>query len=253
LSSPSSIERVIRRLESVHVLDDGDRSALHQLPVQSAKLRARQDIVREGDRPSRCCILFEGIAGWYKTTGAGRRQILALQLSGDIPDLQSVHLAVLDSSLITITPCEVGFVQHEALRRLCAERPTMASAFWRVTLIDAAVFREWVANVGSRKALERVAHLLCELFTRLAAIGKMSEAMECLLPLTQGDIAEATGLSTVHVNRAVQELRRQRLISFERSVLTVLNWAGLQRAGDFDPTYLFLASRSKRDTPAGID
>jgi CRP-like cAMP-binding protein len=195
--------------------------------------------VREGDRPKRSCFLLSGMACWFKMTGEGRRQILSFQISGDLPDMQSVHLSTLDSTLITISPCRVAFVQHEALLDICAKRPNVANAFWRMTLIDAAIFREWVANVGSRQALGRVAHLLCELVVRLRAIG-LADKLVFELPVTQTELADATGLSTVHVNRTLQSLRKQKLIHWKDSQLEVLDWAGLQHAGDFDPSYLHL-------------
>jgi CRP-like cAMP-binding protein len=232
---------LLRRLSSIATLDDDDRIAVDQLPLQLTDLKADQDIVREGDRPSRSCFLLSGMACWFKMTGEGRRQILSFQISGDLPDMQSIHLATLDSTLTTISPCRVAFVQHEALRELCANRPNVANAFWRMTLIDAAVFREWVANVGSRQALGRIAHLLCELVSRIRAVG-LADKFVCELPVTQTELADATGLSTVHVNRTLQSLRRQKLIHWKDSQLEVLDWAGLQEVGDFDPAYLHLTT-----------
>ena len=240
MTSPQSMTHLLlRKLTSIATLDDEDQIAVDRLPLQLIDLKADQDIVREGDRPSRSCFLLSGMACWFKVTGEGRRQILSFQISGDLPDIQSIHLATLDSTLTTISPCRVAFVQHEALLEICAKRPNVANAFWRMTLIDAAVFREWVANVGSRQALGRIAHLLCELVTRIRAVG-LADKFVCELPVTQTELADATGLSTVHVNRTLQSLRRQKLIHWKDSQLEVLDWAGLQEAGDFDPTYLHM-------------
>jgi CRP-like cAMP-binding protein len=238
-SPPSMTHLLLRKLTSIAMLDDEDQIAVDRLPLQLIDLKADQDIVREGDRPSRSCFLLSGMACWFKVTGEGRRQILSFQISGDLPDIQSIHLATLDSTLTTISPCRVAFVQHEALLEICAKRPNVANAFWRLTLIDAAVFREWVANVGSRQALGRIAHLLCELVTRIRAVG-LADKFVCELPVTQTELADATGLSTVHVNRTLQSLRKQKLIHWKDSQLEVLDWAGLQEAGDFDPTYLHM-------------
>jgi CRP-like cAMP-binding protein len=240
MTNPQSMTNLLlRKLNSIATLDDEDRIAVDRLPLQLTDLKADQDIVREGDRPKRSCFLLSGMACWFKMTGEGRRQILSFQISGDLPDMQSVHLSTLDSTLITISPCRVAFVQHEALLDICAKRPNVANAFWRMTLIDAAIFREWVANVGSRQALGRVAHLLCELVVRLRAIG-LADKLVFELPVTQTELADATGLSTVHVNRTLQSLRKQKLIHWKDSQLEVLDWAGLQHAGDFDPSYLHL-------------
>jgi CRP-like cAMP-binding protein len=243
-------EKLVRRLKSVHHVDADDEAAIHALPLRVTELRARQDIVREGDRPSRCCIVFDGLTCWYKTTGDGVRQILAFQIAGDIPDLHSVHLDRLDSSLVTVSTCTVGFIDHDAIREIASRRPQLASAFWRSTLIDAAIFREWVVNVGSRKAHARIAHLFCEQVSRLRAVGLVNGDASYSLPLTQTDLAAATGLSTVHVNRSLQWMRKQRLITYGKSVLRVLDWRGLQEAGDFDPEYLSLVSPDRPSAPA---
>src|ERR1700754_2939600 len=118
MSHPLYVEKLVRRLRSIHKITEDDKAAIHALPLRIQKLRSRQDIVRESDRPSRSCILFEGMTCWYKTTGDGVRQILALQIPGDIPDLHSLHLNVMDCSLLTMSPCTVGFVEHEVIRDL---------------------------------------------------------------------------------------------------------------------------------------
>ena len=235
----STTPPLIRKLESISTLGDNERDALANLSMQVMDLRADQDIVREGDRPSRSCALLEGLACTYKITGEGRRQITAFHISGDIPDLQSLHLQVLDSSVGTITPCKVGFIQHESLRDLCERYPRIASALWRQTLIDAAIFREWTTNVGRREAYSRMAHILCEMVVRMRAVG-LAQDYTCDLPITQSEFADAAGLSTVHVNRTLQELRGEELIILKGTTLQVLDWNGLTRAGDFDPTYLHL-------------
>jgi CRP-like cAMP-binding protein len=230
---------LVRRLKSIYTLADGDAEALVNLPMQVVALRTDQDIVREGDRPSRSCLILEGFACMYKVTGEGKRQILSFQIAGDVPDLQSIHLNVLDNSLGTITPCKVGFILHETLRDLCARHPRIAAALWRSTLIDAAIFREWMANIGRRQAYSRMAHLLCEIVTRMRAVG-LAEDHSCELPMTQSELADATGISTVHVNRTLQELRTNGLITLKGSTLIVQDWDALKQAGDFDPAYLHL-------------
>jgi CRP-like cAMP-binding protein len=164
---------------------------------------------------------------------------MAFHVPGDIPDLQSLHLRVLDHSLGTITPCEVGFVNHEDMRDLIRRFPRLGDVFWRDTLIDAAIFREWMVGIGRRDAYGRIAHLLCELMTKLTAVG-LADGVTCEMPITQAEFADALGLSTVHVNRVLQALRGNGLITLKGSTLTVLDWDGLTRAGEFDPMYLHL-------------
>ena len=233
---------LIRKLESIFTLADDERQALMGLPIQVMALRENQDIVREGDRPSRSCLLLSGFAGSYKLTAAGKRQIVSFGIAGDIPDLQSLHLKVLDTGVSTISPCSVGFIQHEDLHDLCRRWPRIAAAFWRETLVDAAIFREWVANVGRREGYTRMAHILCELMVRLKAVG-LAEDHACDLPITQGEFADALGMTTVHVNRMMQQLRAAGLIESRGTRLTVPDWDRLKEAGEFEPTYLHLVQR----------
>ncbi len=248
MQSSNLTDMFLRKLDSIHTLDQDDRDAVNRLPLQVADIKADQDIVREGDRPSRSCFLLNGMACWSKTTGAGKRQILSFQIPGDLPDMQSIHLSTLDSTLTTLTVSRIAFVQHEPLREICERRPNVAGAFWRMTLIDAAIFREWVANVGSRQAYSRVSHLLCEMVVRLGAVG-LTNSYSCDLPITQTELADATGLSTVHVNRTLQALRRKKLIRWKDSRLEVVDWSGLREAGDFDATYLHLRESPSQRRP----
>jgi len=239
-----AVSPLIRKLESIFSLDENERTALLNLPLQVTTLKADQDIVREGDRPTRSCALLEGFAAMFKVTAEGKRQITAFHIPGDIPDLQSLHLEVLDTSLGTLTPCKVGFIQHEALQDLCERCPRIASALWRETLIDASIFREWTVNVGRREAYARIAHILCELMTKMTAVG-LAQDHTCKIPITQGEFADATGLSTVHVNRIIQALRSDGLILLRGDTLQVLDWDQLKQAGDFDPTYLHLQRKQE--------
>ncbi len=233
---------LIRKLESIITLADDERQALMSLPIQVTALKENQDIVREGDRPSRSCLLLSGFACSYKLTAAGKRQIVSFGIAGDIPDLQSLHLKVLDTGVSTISPCSVGFIQHEDLHDLCRRWPRIAAAFWRETLVDSAIFREWVTNVGRREGYTRMAHILCELMARLKAVG-LAEHNACDLPITQGEFADALGMTTVHVNRMMQQLRAAGLIESRGTRLTVPDWDRLKEAGEFEPTYLHLVQR----------
>jgi len=235
----SGYNPLIRKLESVFTLIDEERQALENLPMQIAVLQDHQDIVREGDRPTRSCLILSGFACTYKLTGGGKRQIVSFTIAGDIPDLQSLHLKVLDNSVSTITQCRVGFIPHEALRDICARYPRLAAAFWRETLIDAAIFREWVMNVGQREGVSRMAHVLCELLVRLRAVDLVEDHV-CDLPITQGQFADALGFSNVHVNRILQQMRAGGLIVTDGTRLTIPDWDRLKQVGEFDPAYLHL-------------
>ncbi len=230
---------LVRKLESIIGLSEGEKQALMSLPLQIMMLKGDQDIVREGDRPSRCCLFLDGIGCTYRVTTDGRRQIVAFNIPGSIPDLQSLHLETLDTSVATLEPCRVGFIQHDVLHDLCDHSPRIAAAFWRKALIDAAVYREWVINIGQRDAYKRMAHLLCEMMARLNAIGLASDR-SCDLPITQAEFGDALGISTVHVNRVLQQMRAEDLVRTKGTVLTILDWEALKQIGGFDPIYLHL-------------
>jgi CRP-like cAMP-binding protein len=232
---------MIRKLESIFTLSDDERQALENLPMQVSVIKDHQDLVREGDQPTRSCLILSGFACTYKMTAQGKRQIVSFSIAGDIPDLQSLHLRVMDNSISTISPCRVGFITHKDLRDLCDRYPRIASAFWRETLIDASIFREWVTNVGRREAYQRMAHLLCELLTRLRAVD-LVEDHTCDLPITQSEFADALGVTNVHVNRVLQQMRADGLIETKGTQLKIPDWDKLKQVGEFDPTYLHLES-----------
>jgi CRP-like cAMP-binding protein len=227
----------IRKLEGLFPLSDEEKQSLAELPLQVRGLRADQDIVREGDRPSQCCLLLEGFAYRYKLLDEGRRQIFSVHIAGDMPDLLSLHLPIMDHNLGTLTPSRVAFIPHQSLRALTRRHPRIGEAFWRDTLVDAAVFREWMVGMGRRSAYSRVAHLLCELVLRMQVVG-LAQGTAVQLPLTQEMVGDALGLSAVHTNRVLQRLRGEGLITWQSKVLTVEDWDGLRRAGEFDPAYL---------------
>jgi CRP-like cAMP-binding protein len=231
---------LIRKLETQDVhLTDEEQAALLTMPMQIESIRADQDIVREGDRPTRSCLLLEGYAATYKVTATGKRQIVAFHISGDIPDLQSAQLDVLDTSLGTLTPCKVAFIRHEVINGVCERHFRVARALWRQTLIDAAIYREWVVNVGRREAINALAHVICEFVIRMRTMG-LAENLGCELPMTQAELGDALGISTVHVNRTLQELRAAGLIRLQGSRLAVLDWEALKEVAEFDPAYLHL-------------
>jgi CRP-like cAMP-binding protein len=184
----------------------------------------------------------DGFAYRYNLTDEGKRQILSFHISGDIPDLQSLHLEVMDHSLATLGPSRLAFIRHADLLSLMHSHPRLGHLLWRDTLIDAAVFRQWMVGLGRRDAHGRIAHLLCELLVRLRAV-ELVEDHAFELPVTQAELSDALGITTVHVNRVLQDLRGENLITLRGGSLKVLDWEGLQRAGEFDPTYLHLAKK----------
>lgn len=231
------VHPLVSKLSQYIKLTDKETSAANAVPVRLARIAADQDVVRAGDRTSRSLLVVNGLLATSKVDENGERQIVALHVAEDFPDLLTLHLELMDSDLRTITGSDVAFIEHAPLRILTSEHPLLAAALWRTTLIDAAVMREWVVNVGRRAALPRVAHLFSEMFARMAAVG-LSEGHSCSLPLTQMQLGEATGLSVVHVNRVLKDLRSQGFLSFERGLLTIHDMAALHSLAGFERDYL---------------
>jgi CRP-like cAMP-binding protein len=231
--------RLIRKLETIAVLSEAEKDALAGLPLRLKAFVEDTDLTNEGEAPTECCLVVEGLVCRYKLLGAGQRQIMSLHLPGDIPDLQSLHLGVMDHTLGALTAGRAAYLPHAAVRDLTDRFPNITAAFWRDTLIDAAVTREWLAGVGRRTAHQRVAHLICEVFVRSRALHLIQdETFE--LPITQAELGDALGLSTVHVNRVLQDLRRDELIRWRGKSILVQDWDRLRVAGDFESDYLHL-------------
>jgi CRP-like cAMP-binding protein len=220
-------------------LSEDDLKAIKALPIDLKEVEADSPIVSEGDRPSHCCLMVTGFSIRSKVASTGRRQILSFHIPGDIPDLQSLFLGKMDHDLGTISPATLGFIKHTALDRLVTDSPTIARALWRETLIDAAIFREWIVNMGARPGPARMAHLMAELRERMASVGLTSDG-EFPFPVTQAELADALGMSSVHVNRILQTYRAQRILDLQRNNIHIANYEKIVSAGGFDPAYLHL-------------
>lgn len=234
---------LLQKLATLVVLEDDEKQAIRALPLTIRIFETRRDIVREGEVISECCVILDGFACRYMLLPNGRRQILSFDTRGDLPDLQGLHLKTMDHSVGTLSPVRAAFVSHRALSEIALRHPRITGAFWRNTLTDAAIFRVWIVGIGRRPALTRVAHLLCELRMRLDWVGLGRDGVYDL-PITQTDLADALGLSTVHVNRVLQDLRRPNLILLHGSNLTIRDWPALQAVGEFSPIYLHLEQES---------
>ncbi|MGY2461605.1 Crp/Fnr family transcriptional regulator [Vreelandella sulfidaeris] len=234
---------MISKLELSFPLNSEEKQALLELPIQIVDVKSHQDIVKMGDKPSQCCLLLGGFSCVYKLTREGRRQIMTMHIPGDIPDLQSLHLEVADINIASISACKVGYIQHKDLHRLCERFPRLTSAFWRETLVDAAIFREWLLNIGQREGYARIAHIICELMMRLKAVG-LAEDSTFNMPVTQAELADATGMTPVHVNRVLQALRADGLIISDKKQIKIPDWEKLKEAGEFDPLYLHLDEKA---------
>lgn len=232
-----AINVMLRRLRVANTLGPTELAALKGLPITTKSVPEGAPIVKDGDRPSVCVVVVDGFVIRTKHTADGRRQIVSIHVPGDIPDLQSLHLHVMDHNVVALSESVVGFIPHESLHTLVDMYPKIAGALWRDTLIDAAIFREWIVNLGRRNATQRMAHLISEVARRLEEVGLKKEE-QFPLPMTQQDLADALGLSTVHVNRVLQAIRKNDLLELRNGIVTLGDAGRLNALGDFDPTYL---------------
>jgi CRP-like cAMP-binding protein len=243
---PTVLQPLVDKLEYRVKLSQEDRAAILALPFTVRTMERGQFIVRERERVSHSCLMLRGYSVRSKTTASGNRQILAVQMRGEMVDLQNSLLKVADHSVQMLTPGKVAMIPREDIVRLALERPAVAEAMWIDTLVDGSIFREWITNVGRRDARTRIAHLLCEFSVRLRVAG-LGEDTRYELPMTQEQLADATGLTSVHVNRTIRALEEQGLIMRPnpRSI-SIGDWRKLAEVGDFDTGYLHL----RDDEPA---
>lgn len=216
------------------------RSAISEIET----FRGGRTIVRSGDTLSHSALLVEGLVARYKDLREGQRQIMELHVPGDFLDLHGFLLKKLDHDVGAISPSTIAWVPHETLRRISEQEPHLTRLLWLSTLMDAAIQRERILSVGRRPALARIAHLLCELYLRLEMVG-LADGMSFPLALTQVDLADATGLTSVHVNRMLRQLRSDGLMTFRNAVVEIHDPAALERVAEFDRSYLFLNSEPR--------
>ena len=233
---------LLRQLEAHTKLTAEDRELILGLPHRLRRLDAGSYLVREGDVPDHCCVLVTGYAFRHKVTGSGARQILSICIPGDAVDLQNMFLDISDHGVQLLTQSRVADIPRDALQDLVLANRRIGQAVIALTLIESSIFREWVVNVGRRDARARVAHVLCEFAVRLEQRDLTTDhGFE--LPLTQEQLADATGLTSVHVNRVLRSLENDGLIKRMRRQIHFDDWRALQDAGDFSRRYLHVSDQ----------
>lgn len=250
-TSGTAAQYLINKIETVFSLDSKEREALLKLPLAERKFRQGEAIVREGECTTQSFAVLDGVTAMIKLAGSGERHIVIFHFVSDIPDLHSLYLERLDVTIEAATACTVGFMPHRAVRAICDEFPRIRDVLWRATLVDAAILRENILNIAVRPALTRVAHLLCEFAIRLK-LAKLGDTDIYDLPLTQSEIGDCLGISHVHVNRVLQNLRKKGLIDVTRDRVEIHDWTELQKIGDFDIHYLHLTKRQQEVLGIGV-
>jgi CRP-like cAMP-binding protein len=237
---PSTLDPLIQKLGQHVELDAADRAAILALPVSVKTLERHQFIVREGEQATHSCVMLSGFSVRTKDVESGARQIVSIHMKGDLVDLQNSLLDIADHGVEMLTTSNLALIPRDEIVRIAFARPAVGRAMWIDTLIDAAIFREWIANIGVRDARTRIAHLLCEFAVRMNKAG-LADGDKYELPMSQEQLGEATGLTSVHINRTIRGLEGDGLIerSSARSI-RIGDWKRLAEVGDFDNSYLHL-------------
>jgi CRP-like cAMP-binding protein len=240
----AATDGLVRKLRVRDILSEEEEEALAASVSEVKHFAAGKTLVRSGAAVSQCNLLVEGMVCRYKDLADGQRQILELHVPGDFVDLHSFVLKRLEHNIGSLTPVRIALIPHERMKEVTERHPHLARMLWFSTLLDAAIHREWILSMGRRSALARVAHIMCELFVRMDIVGLAGDH-NYGLPLTQTDLADATGLTAVHVNRMLKKLRDDGLLTFRNGEVTIHDWERLQQVAEFSPGYLYLERRPR--------
>lgn len=236
-SNHSAIELFIRRMCSHSTLNAQECRAIATLPTTRIEIRTHTDFVRFGETVNHACLVSEGLVGRFGQTEDGKRQFVSIHVPGEMIDLPSIMMPQSTTALNAIAVTTILKVPHDSLRELSFRYPAIAAAFWRDCVLDARIVAQWLVNVGRRDARSRIAHFLCELATRYGLMDQ-SDGRRYFLPMSQEQMGDALGLTSVHINRMLMSLRADGLVSFDRGEVEILDREGLARTGEFDSCYL---------------
>lgn len=238
------VEALLRALRARDVIGDDEAAIIAGLVAEFAEVPAKRTVLKRGVPLSHSMLLIDGMMCRYKDMRDGSRQISAIHVPGDFLDLHGFTLKHLDHDVMALTAAKVAHVPHERLTRMTEEYPHLTRLFWFLTNLDAAMHREWEVSLGQRSGVARTAHLFCELHTRLALVGRAApDGFE--FPINQTELGECLGMTSVHTNRVLRDLRERGLLDFRKGVAKLPDPEGLKRVAEFDPAYLYLDSRPR--------
>ena len=233
------IDKHLLKLRARDDISAEEEAAIRAAVSQSIEVRADRLAVRAGEVMNHSMILLSGIAARRKDMRDGRRQYTELHVPGDFTDLHSFTLKYLEHDIVALSDCSFALVPHENLKKITERHPHLTRVLWFSTNVDAAIHREWVVSLGSRSALARMAHLFCEMYVRLEIVG-LTRGLSYDLPISQQELGEMLGITSVHSNRTLQELRKQGLVEFARGLVTIRDVGALKKVAEFDASYLYL-------------
>lgn len=238
------IEAHLKKLRVRDDISTDEEQAIRAMFAEVREVAADRVIVRRGQELKESLLLLDGWIARTKDLREGGRQISELQFAGDFTDLHGFTLKRLDHNLATLTPCRIAVAPHDRIKALLEKFPHLARVYWTMTNLDAAIHREWTVSLGRRSAMSRMAHLFCEIFERLRIVG-LNDGDAYDFPLTQQELGESLGLTSVHINRTLQALRKTGLVELENRRLVIHDIAGLKHLGEFDPDYLYLENQPR--------
>ncbi|WP_029907486.1 Crp/Fnr family transcriptional regulator [Caulobacter sp. UNC358MFTsu5.1] len=241
MSSSPTITPLIHKLARRDALSDEERSVLAGLLGPERHVPAGGLLVEPGDRPGFSTFLVSGFCARYSLTVDGGRQLTEVNVPGDFVDLHSLLMRQMDHGVVALGDCVIAPAAHADLRRLTESHPHLARLLWLETVVDGAIHRQWLVTMGQQNAASRLAHLVCELYRRLESAG-LARDYRFSIPMTQVDLGDVLGLTPVHVNRVLMDLRQQGLLEWRAGLVTIPDWDSLVSLGQFDPTYLRLQS-----------
>ena len=233
------IEKHLMKLRARDDISGEEEAAIRDSVREVIKVPADRVVVREGQQIDYSTILLSGIAARRKDRRDGRRQYTELHVPGDFTDLHSFTLKRLDHDIVALSECSFAVVPHEKLRAITEHFPHLTRVYWFGTNLDAAIHRETVLSLGARSAAARMAHLFCEMFVRLEIVG-LTRGLSYDLPISQLELGEMLGITSVHSNRTLQQLRKRELIEFAGGLVTIRDVDALKQLAEFDPSYLYL-------------
>lgn len=235
------IDKLFLKLRVRDLLSDEEERALRDTIVECEEVPAKRTLLKRGEPLDRSILLLDGLVCRYKDLRNGRRQISALHVPGDFLDLHGFTLKKLDHDVMTLAPSRVAYAAHSRLTWLTDEYPHLTRLLWFSTNLDAAIHREWELSLGQRTGVARLAHLLCELYQRLRIVGEV-QGESFAFPVNQTELGECLGLTPVHTNRVLRELRERGLATFRNGHVTIQDLRGLEALAEFEAGYLYLDS-----------
>ena len=238
------IEVHLKKLRQRDDISVEEEEAIRGAVAEIRELAPDKVFIRSGQELNESTLLLDGWLARAKDLRGGQRQITELHVPGDFADLHSFTLKRLEHDILTLTPCTVAIVPHERLKAITEKHPHLTRVYWFMTNLDAAIHRERALSLGRRSAIARTAHLFCELYVRLEIAG-LTDGKSYEFPLTQEELSECHGLTSVHVNRTLQELRRRQVIRLEARRLEILDLGALQAIAEFEPAYLYLERKPR--------